>query len=271
MIATLRALVPASQACYPVQGDPAVVDPIDEELANALGIDVGRPGSLEPGLHLDLLRQATNVFDAQAGQLEELPPLGLRVVADVRWVAESIGLLGAVVEEEVVDEDHPVAAHPCHLGQSLLDVIEVVGRDATGDEVVRLVGEGKILAATDDIGPHAGRRIDGDDVDSGLTQAPRNMAAAGRHVERRLGALGPLDDKVEILPLAMRLAVAVQLSSLAPIHASSSTARFAASSIVGSTCRFGGAASWSSRRPSSAFVPSSRTTIGSSIVISSSP
>src|SRR3712207_8431991 len=43
----------------------------------------------------------------------------------------------------------------------------------------------------------------------------------------------------------------------------SSTARSAAESIVSSTSRFGGAASASRRRPSSAFVPSSRTTIGS--------
>ena len=45
-------------------------------------------------------------------------------------------------------------------------------------------------------------------------------------------------------------------------HAANSTARSAASSIVGSTWRFGGAASASSCRPSSAFVPSRRTTIG---------
>src|SRR5262249_60983890 len=102
-------------------------------------------------------------------------------------------------------------------------------------------------------------------------QTPGDVPAAGRDVERGL-ALRPGDQEVEVAALAVRVALDVRLGPLRPdvAHAASSTARLAASSIVASVCRFGGAASARIWRPSSAFVPSSRTTIGCSIVICSS-
>jgi hypothetical protein len=64
------------------------------------------------------------------------------------------------------------------------------------------------------------------------------VTAAGGYVERTTarGLPGPLDDQVEILAFAVGLAVPVELRPLTPdpAHAASSTARFAASSIVGS-------------------------------------
>ena len=88
-------------------------------------------------------------------------------------------------------------------------------------------------------------------VEPGLAQPPRDVPAARRDVERRLRGRRPLDDQIEVRPLAMRGALAVGLGALGPDvgHFASSTARFAASSIVGSTWRFGGAASVSSLPP----------------------
>ena len=185
-------------------------------------------------------------------------------------IAHAIRLLGIRVEEEVVDHDHAVAAHSGHLGHGLRNVVEVVGRDATDDDVEARVGERQVFAPADDVGLHAGRGVDRDDVQPGLAQPPRHVASTGGDVERRLCTLRPLDDEIEIFALAVRLRVAVQLCPFAPVHATSSTARFAASSIVGSTWRFSGAASRRSCLPSSALVPSSRTTIGSPIVSCSS-
>src|SRR5262249_58247734 len=76
--------------------------------------------------------------------------------------------------------------------------------------------------------------------------------------------LSPLDQEVEVGPLAMGRALAEGHRALRPDvrHPASSTARCAASSIVGSTKRFGGAASARIWRPSPAVVPSRRTAIG---------
>src|SRR5207302_7208879 len=112
----------------------------------------------------------------------------------------------------------------------------------------------------------------GDDGATGLPEAARDMSATGRHVEGGDpgSRLAPLDEQVEVFTAAVHRALAECLRSLRPKvlgHAASSTARRAASSIVGSTWRLAGAASPRIRRPSSAFVPSSRTTIGCEIDI----
>ena len=99
-----------------------------------------------------------------------------------------------------------------------------------------------VLAALS--GRHAG-----DDV--------RPVRAVAEPVEAALRARQPLDDETCLRVDEDRH------------QAASSTARRAPSSIVASACRFGRAASPRMRRPSSAFVPSSRTTIGCSIPICS--
>src|SRR2546427_5686453 len=132
-----------------------------------------------------------------------------------------------------------------------------------------------MLGGRDHIGQHAGRGIDRDHRAAFLAQAAGDVAAAGGDVEHlhvRAG-LAPFDEQVEVGALAVGRALTERVGPLRPQvghAAASSTARCAASNIVGSTWRFEGAASASSRRPSSAFVPSSRTTIGNSIRICSS-
>ena len=74
----------------------------------------------------------------------------------MRGVAHAIRLLAILVEEEVVDNDHLVAAHSGHFGQAG-NVVEVVRRDATGDDIEALVGEWK-LAPADDVGLHTSAR-----------------------------------------------------------------------------------------------------------------
>ena len=129
---------------------------------------------------------------------------------------------------------------------------------------------GMCSAGRQHVRPHPRRWVERDHLGPELAQPPRDVAAAGRDVEclDALGGLAPLDHEVEVGALAMARALAVRLGALRPgAHAASSTARLAASSIVASTCRFGGAASARISRPSSAFVPSKRTTIGCRISI----
>src|SRR5947208_4957270 len=157
---------------------------------------------------------------------------------------------------------------------ALADVREVVGGDPPADAIERSVREGKIFGSGDDIRLHAARPVGRDHLAALLAQAACYMAAAGRYVEHLAAEAGgaPLDHEVEVGSLRMRLRVAVSLCAIVPKlgHLANSTARFAPSSIVGSTCRFSGPASARSSRPSSACVPSRRTTIGCRIPICSS-
>ena len=85
--------------------------------------------------------------------------------------------------------------------------------------------------------PGAGSQRD-DLLDPRLAEPPRDVAAAGRDVERRACARGPLDDQVEVVAAAVRVATCGRRPrgrSQSIAHAASSTAARAASSIVGST------------------------------------
>ena len=98
---------------------------------------------------------------------------------------------------------------------------------------------------------HSRRGVARDDLQPGLAQPASDVSTARRHVERGSRSRRPLDEQVEVCPLPMRVGVDVRLGPLAPDvarHAASSTARCAASSIVGETWRFGGAASARMRR-----------------------
>lgn len=64
------------------------------------------------------------------------------------------------------------------------------------------------------------------------------MSTTGRDIESGPRARGPLDHEIEVGPLAVGLALPVSLRPIVPDGAhgrESSTARFAASSIVAST------------------------------------
>ena len=83
--------------------------------------------------------------------------------------------------------------------------------------------------------PGAGRRVT--TLEPGLPQPPGTWPPPVA-TSSAVSALGPLDDQIEVRALPVRLALAVGLGPLAPdvaVTAASSTARRAASSIVGST------------------------------------
>ena len=194
----------------------------------------------------------------------ERAPLVFGVVAHVRRVAELLGFLHALVGvQRVLDDDDPLR-DARHLADRRLDVVEVVRRDAADDGV-----EASGPRREDPRRARSCRRpCPARDRLSRPGSPPR--PAAARRVRRRWRRRArshparPVDDEVEIGTARMRLALAVGLRALCPDvghAATSSTARCAASSIVGSTS-IGAPDSSSSRRPSSAFVPSSRTTIG---------
>src|SRR6266508_1307717 len=288
MMATLRVQVSlrdharpvsCSRANSPSQDDrlrlhQTVLGPVGKQLAHSRGV-VGRcPRALEPGLDRQAPAHDLEHVDLEPGTGEERAPLVLAVAADVARVVEPLGLLDPLVLKEVVLDDDAVTADPGHLAHGQLDIVEVMGGDPADRHVETPVREGNVFPPRHDIGLHPRRRIERDDVGAGLAQPARDVAAAGRDVDRGhvLARLAELDDAVEVSALAMRRALAHGLRSLRPgiRHAASSTTRRAASSIVGSTWRFAEPASASSCRPSSAFVPSRRTTIGSSIAIWSS-
>src|SRR5581483_4658238 len=254
------------------EAHPAVLDPVGEQLAHSLGVLALAADPVEPGLELDRLVEVLHLFDLEPGGIEHLAPLLLGVIAHVRRIANPVGLLGLVTHEQVVDDEHEVAADAGHLVRGCGRVVEVMVRHARGDDVEAALGERQMLGARDHVGEHPRRGVGRHDLDALLPEPPRDVAATGGDVERGSRAAGPFDEQVEVRALLVRRALSVELGALAPdvAHFASSTDLRAASSIVGSTKRFGGAASCSSRRPSSAFVPSRRTTIGCWIVMRSS-
>ena len=219
-------------------------------------------------------RSARPPSTLEPGVLEDPAPLGLGVVAHVRRVAQPLGLLDLVAHEQVVDDEHELAADAGHLADGRLRVVEVMGGDPADDDVEARRprrADARRAQITSGCMPGAGSR------ETTSSPASRSRRATWPPpVATSSAVCAPAahsTSEVEIGPLTVRLALPVELrAAVAPdvAHCASSTARRAASSIVGSTWRFGGAASVRSRRPSSAFVPSSRTTIGCSIVIRSS-
>src|SRR3990172_9608776 len=89
-----------------VEGHPAVVNPPHEPLLHTAGLRAGAAYAVEPRLKLDRLVEESDVADDEAGALEERLPLSRGVVAHMRRIAEAVGLLGAVVQEQVVDDQH---------------------------------------------------------------------------------------------------------------------------------------------------------------------
>ena len=208
----------------------------------------------------------------EAGVLEERPPLLLGVRAHVGRVAEPLGLPppASLVVERVLDDDQaPRDAR--HLADGGADVVEVVRRDAAGDDVEAVVGERA--------SPRRGRSRPASSPAPGRTRSRSTPASRSRRATcpppvatssacRRAGC--PLDEQVEVDALALLDRRAVRPPRVRPDvgHGRQRAPLRGGRRRASSAPRAGwaGAASWSSRRPSSAFVPSSRTTIGSSIV-----
>ena len=207
-----------------------------EQLLHARAVVCGRPRAVEPLLERVPLLERLDLLDLEPCGLEERAPLLLGVGADVRGVAELLGLLDLLAHVERVLDDDEVVADARHLGDGSGDVVEVVRRDPGDDEIEGVVRERQILGAADHVRLHPRGGVGADDLDPRLAQPARDMTAAGGDVERRLGALGPADDQVEILALAVLGRVAVGLGAERPVaHFANSTALRAPSSIVAST------------------------------------
>ncbi len=161
----------------------------------------------------------------------------LRVVADVGRVAQRLGLLGVLAHVQRVDDQDAIRATRAISRTARATSAKwcAAVRHATRSKLA--VGERHVLGAADHVGVHARSRVAGDDLEPGLAQPPRHVAAAGGDVERGPRALRPRDEQVEVVALPMRVRVDVQIRPVRPDvrHAASSTARLAASSIVGST------------------------------------
>ena len=184
--------------------------------ADALGLRAGARGALEPRLELDREIEPTHVVDHEAGCGEKAPPVRLGVVAHVGGIADPLGLLRLLPDVEVVDDDHALRRHTRELAGSLGDVCEMVCCDARRGELEARVCERQVLGEADDVRLHAGRGVAADHLKPRFAQAPRDVAAAGRHVDRGRAARRPFDDQVEIGAGVVRRALAVQLGALAP-------------------------------------------------------
>src|SRR4051794_7851293 len=222
--------------------------------------------AVEPRLDLERALHEPLVLDAEARELEEAVPLRRGVVPHVTRVAQPVGFLRALADEGVVADHDAMLRDARHLLHRRENVVEVVRGDAARDCVEARVGEGEVFRGCGGGGLHARREIDGDDCRPCLAQPTRDVAAAGRDVQNcdARARLAPLDDEVEVFSLRVDRARAVGVGALGPDvrHFASSTARRAPSSIVASGWMFGLPASARIFRPSSAFVPSRRTTIG---------
>ena len=154
----------------------------------------------------------------------------------MRRVAQLLGRFDLLADVERVLDDDEVVRDTRQLRHRRGDVLEVVRRDPRDDEVEGAVRERQILGAADHVRLHPGRGIGADDLEAGVAQPPRDVAAAGGDVERGLAALGPADDQVEILALALLGRVPVGLGAgRSSRSCASSTALRAPSSIVAST------------------------------------
>ena len=173
---------------------------------------------------------------------EEAAPLVLGVAADVRRVAEPLGLLDAVARAERVHDEHESAGDPRHLAHRLRDVGEMVRRDARHARrrsIPSANGRSSAKRSRPARMPGAGSQLT--TSQPRLAQPARDVAAAGRDVERRLRP-APTRPADRGPPLRVSRARPIESArslqgSLMPL-AASSTARRAASSIVGSSgCR----------------------------------
>src|SRR5215216_2973786 len=257
----------------PIDPELSVLDPVGEEPSDPPGLRAGGAGALEPRLEFDVPLAELLLFHLEAGAREEGSPLLGRVVPHVGGIPQTARLLVVLAHPKVVDDEDALFGDTRHLTDPGLDIPEVVGREPAGHGIEARIIERQLFRRADDVRLHARRRIGADHLESCLPKSPGHVPASGRDVERGLAAGRPLHEEVEVPALAVLAAPAVSLRPLVPYahrDLASSTTRSAAESIVSSTCRFGGAASASMARPSSAFVPSSRTTIGRSIVMRSS-
>ena len=148
----------------------------------------------------------------------------------------------------------------------------MVRRDPGDDQVEGAVGERQVLGTADHVGPHPRRRIGADDRETGLAQPSRDMPAAGGDVERRL-ARPPPSARSGRGRRPRAAPARCGTPRRGPTNRSLRQLHGPAGAVEHRRLRVQVRAAPPRRgscRPSSAFVPSRRTTIGCSIVICSS-
>ena len=214
------------------------------QLAHPLRLLAGAAGPREPRLELDPLRQRPRRRRRRARPPRKLPPLATREAAHVRRVAQPLRLLERVAAEGVVGDDHRAGRDARHLRappRATSPKWCAASRETTRSKLPSANGSSS-----------AGRRrraaCPARDPWSRPRAPPRAAAArrARRRLRRRAPSLAPAAHSTirsRSAPSRCASAVAVGLRALRPEvgHCASSTARRAASSIVGSTWRFGGA------------------------------
>ena len=223
------------------QVDAVVVGHVGEQLAHALGIRARCTRCGQASRRASMrLREVLDAVDLEARRPRARRATRPRQVPDVCRVAQLLGRLdlGRRVER-VLDDDaarfetraisptaRPTSAKWCG-----------AMRVTTTSNEPSANGMSSAKQTTSAL--HPGCRIRGDDLRAALAQPARDVPAAGRDVERldALARLAQLDDDLEVGAGRMRRRRAVRLGPLAPdvAHAASSTACFAASSIVGET------------------------------------
>ena len=190
--------------------------------------------------------QVDRVLEEAHARRRRAPPLGRtarhsasRVVAHVRRVAELLRLLDVLTHEHGVDDEARSSAATRAISRTAWrDVGEVVRRDAAGDDVeARSRRTGGPRRGRSTSGLHPRRGVAGDDVD------PRPRAAGAPRGRRRSRRRAPCarpaahsTSRSRSSPsrcASRRRRTAAARSTRRSRHAASSTARFAASSIVG--------------------------------------
>src|SRR6185312_1326512 len=98
-----------------LEPDAVAVETPRHELAHAFRIGSGAACTLEPRLQEDRVHVRVRLLHLEPGNREEGAPFGLRVVPDMRRIANAVSLLGRLVHEEVVGNEHEVTGDAPHL------------------------------------------------------------------------------------------------------------------------------------------------------------
>src|SRR5207249_343134 len=85
-----------------VERQPPVAHAVAQQRDRLLRVLAFAAGAREPGGEIERVLEDELLFDLEAGALDEPAPLLLRVVADVRGVAQLLGALEVVAAEDSV-------------------------------------------------------------------------------------------------------------------------------------------------------------------------
>ena len=260
---------------HSLERDPAVLDAVGDELAHARGVLAGAAGPLEPRLDLD--RAAARSARRRRRALRP------RTAAATRRPCSSGRATGRAASRPPRARRRRRVLSTTITSREATRAISRTRRarrrrsDARASRVTTTSklasANGSFSRRRDDVRLHSRRRVHRRHLEPGLAQPPGDVPAAGSDVERRLRARRPLDDQIEIAALAVRGALAVGLGPVRPDVGHFAQLHRALRGARASSARRADSAAPRRRgvcRPSSAFVPSSRTTIGWSIVICSS-